>query len=566
MNKTVNINLAGTFFHIDEDAYLKLQRYLDAIKRSFSSAQGRDEIIADIEARVAELFAEKIQHDRQVISIKEVDAVIAVMGQPEDYLLDEEIFDDQPKTSRTYKERKQLYRDTEDKYIGGVCSGLGYYLGVDALWMRLIFILVTVFSGFGLIAYILFWILVPEASTTAQKLAMRGEAVNISNIEKKIKEGFDNVSEKVKNVDYEKVGSKVKSSSKTFFDTIGDIILFFFKIVAKFIGVILIITGASALIALFVGLFSAGIADIVHVPGVDFVDIFNTSGVSLWLASLLLFFAIGIPFFLLFYLGLKILVGSLKSMGNIAKFTLLGIWLLAIVGLIIIGARQASEHAYTGTTSTKEQIFVSTSDTLLIKMNTENEYTDHYYRNPSFALIVDENDTERIYSEDVQFNIRKSNDSLSYVAVRKEADGRTYSDARERAGKIDYAYRASEKTIELDDFLTTDSRNKFRDQEVDIDIYLPEGTVVKVDNSTYGNIGRSTKNDKGFYRSGIVGRLWKMGADGELKCLDCTAYDEETEPNSIRIDEEGLDINIKDRDGEEFKMKIDENGVKIKTN
>ncbi|MEH6706108.1 MAG: PspC domain-containing protein, partial [Galbibacter orientalis] len=200
MNKTININLANTFFHIDEDAYIKLQRYLDAIKRSFTDSQGKSEIIADIEARIAELFTERLLHERQVITTKEVDEVITIMGQPEDYLVDEEIFEDEPKSSKsnTRKPHKQLFRDTDHKYIGGVCAGLSYYLGIDALWVRLLFILTTLLSGFGILVYILFWILVPEAATTAQKIAMTGEPVNISNIEKKIKEGFDEVTEKVK--------------------------------------------------------------------------------------------------------------------------------------------------------------------------------------------------------------------------------------------------------------------------------------------------------------------------------------------------------------------------------
>ena len=233
MNKTVNINLANSLFHIDDTAYDKLRRYLESVKKSFAGTAGSDEIIADIEARVAELFLEKMENERQVITQKEVDAVINIMGQPEDYMVDEDIFEDQPKTSkstsRTSSSVKKLYRDTDQKYIGGVCSGLEHYLGFDALWIRLIFILLGVFTGFGFIAYILLWILVPEASTTSQKLDMTGKPINISNIERKVKEGFDDVADKVKNVDYDKVGNKVKSSSKTFFDTIGDIIMFLFK-------------------------------------------------------------------------------------------------------------------------------------------------------------------------------------------------------------------------------------------------------------------------------------------------------------------------------------------------
>src|SRR5690606_21921255 len=138
MNKTVNINLANTLFHIDDDAYNKLRRYLESIKRSFAGTKGSDEIIADIEARIAELFLEKMENERQVITHREVDQVIDVMGQPEDYMVDEDIFEDEPK--KTYAEPrprgKKLYRDIDQKYIGGVCAGLEHYLGLDALWIR----------------------------------------------------------------------------------------------------------------------------------------------------------------------------------------------------------------------------------------------------------------------------------------------------------------------------------------------------------------------------------------------------------------------------------------------
>ena len=110
MKKTVNINLAGTFFHIDEDAFGKLTRYLDAIKKSLSDPQGSDEIIRDIEGRIAELFSEKIETNTQVISTKELDEVITVMGQPEDYSVDEEIFEDAPSAAGTRTMYNQLFR------------------------------------------------------------------------------------------------------------------------------------------------------------------------------------------------------------------------------------------------------------------------------------------------------------------------------------------------------------------------------------------------------------------------------------------------------------------------
>ena len=197
MNKTVNINLAGIFFHIDEDAFLKLQGYLDAIRQSLTDSQGRAEIIADIEARIAELFNERIVNNKRVISLKEVDDVIVIMGQPEDYVVDDSIFEDDPlenvreKTKRPDSGSRKLFRDTDNSYIAGVSSGLGHYFGIDAIWIRLLWVLLAFGSGGTFIfIYILFWILVPEAVTTSDKLNMTGDPVNISNIEKKIKDGF----------------------------------------------------------------------------------------------------------------------------------------------------------------------------------------------------------------------------------------------------------------------------------------------------------------------------------------------------------------------------------------
>ncbi|WP_375324883.1 PspC domain-containing protein [Flagellimonas sp. GZD32] len=573
MNKTVNINLANTLFHIDDDAYNKLRRYLESIKRSFAGTAGSDEIIADIEARIAELFLEKMENERQVITHKEVDQVINVMGQPEDYMVDEDIFEDEPKKSHTQSSApkgKKLYRDIDHKYIGGVCAGLEHYLGIDALWIRLIFILLAVFtSGFGLIAYILLWILVPEAITTSQKLDMRGEPINISNIERKVKEGFDDVADKVKSVDYDKVGDKVKSSSKTFFDTIGDIIMFLFKIFGKFIGILLIIIGAATLVGLFFALFTVGLFDAVHFPGVDFYEIVNTTGAPVWLVSILLFFAVGIPFFFLLYLGLKILVTNLKSIGNIAKFSLLGLWLISVGLLIAFGVRQAAEFSNTGSVHEKNQMALQNpTDTLVIKMK-ENGYIysreDVHFGRMTFTY--DENDQRILISDEVEIKMRKSEDSLVNITVRKDANGSTSLAARDRAKNIEYGYEVSGNEIILDEYLTTDTSNKARHQEVTTTIYIPEGTVVRFEESTRGHIGRGISNDQDYYRSSIIGHFWKMDMDGELKCLDCpenNADDEEAHgKNKIIINEDGIDIDIKD-ESDSFQMKINEDGIKVK--
>lgn len=572
MNKTVNINLANILFHIDEKAFNKLQRYLESIKRSFSGTAGSDEIIADIEARVAELFQEKMENDRQVITLKEVDEVINIMGQPEDYMVDEDIFEDEPRKSSESRPRvKKLYRDIDNKYIGGVCAGLEHYLGFDVLWIRLIFIVLGIFTGFGFIAYILLWILVPEAATTSQKLDMRGEPVNISNIEKKVKEGFDEVADRVKSVDYEKVGNKVKSSGRTFFDALGDIIMFFFKVFGKFIGILLIIIGAATLIGLFIGLFTVGILDIVHIPGVDFYDMVNSTVAPVWLVSLLSFFAIGIPFFFLLYLGLKILVNNLKSIGNIAKFSLLGLWLLSIIGLSVLGIQQVSAHAFNGTSTVTEDLyFPQAIDTLRISLQSSDLYENQENVGINGMTVThNENGDKILFSDDVRFDIKKSEDSLAHIRIRKDADGSSFTSAKDRASKIDYNYSVEANTLLLDNFLTTDVKNKVRDQEVRLTVFVPANSVIQLDESAKRHIGRITRYDKDIYRSDIIDYQWLMQENGILKCLDCPEdidnEDEDDENGRIIINGNGVDIDIKD-DGDSFKMKIDEDGVKIKTN
>ncbi|SHI80742.1 phage shock protein C (PspC) family protein [Arenibacter nanhaiticus] len=569
MNKTININLANLFFHIDEVAYSKLQRYLEAIKRSFANTSGSDEIIADIEARIAELFHEKMENERQVITLKEVDEVINIMGQPEDYMVDEDIFEDLPKSTSNPIKIKKLYRDIESKYIGGVSAGLGHYFGIDALWIRLIWILLTIFSWGGFVfIYALLWILVPEAVTTAQKLDMTGETVNISTIEKKVKEGFDDVAEKVKNVDYEQVGNKVKKGSKNFFDALTEIITFLFKIIGKVFGIFLIILGAAGLVGLFIGLFTVGVLEVIHIPGIDFYDMINSTGTPIWLVSLLSFFAIGIPFFFLLYLGLKVLINNLKSIGSLAKYSLVGLWFLSIVTLVVLGVQQATAHAYTGSTTTKEILPYNIAlDTLQITMKSSDlyEYQEDYDFD-GMRVAYNDKGEKVLFNDEVRFNLKISEDGQAHIKITKDASGHSFNDAKDRASKIAYNYELKGNKLILDRFFITAAANKIRSQDVRVTLYLPKKTVIRLDKSAKNKLGYRTKTDREMDFLNMEDYLWQMGANGSLECVNCPLKKDldEKENNKILINKEGIDIDIKDN-GDSFKMKIDENGVKIKT-
>ncbi len=195
MKKVENINIGGTVFHVDDDAYEKLKSYLRTLNRHFKNTKGGDEIIADIESRIVELFQQKINNEKKVITMEDVNEVIATMGKPTDFEEDveEEYFGD-PDIRQIG--RKRLFRDIDNRIIGGVCSGLGAYFKLDPVWFRVAFIIATL-SGLSILVYLVLWVIIPPARTVSEKLEMNGDPVTISNIEKIIKDEMNDLRDKI---------------------------------------------------------------------------------------------------------------------------------------------------------------------------------------------------------------------------------------------------------------------------------------------------------------------------------------------------------------------------------
>ncbi|MFT7626564.1 MAG: phage shock protein PspC (stress-responsive transcriptional regulator) [Ulvibacter sp.] len=576
MKKTVNVNLAGMFFHIDEDAFGKLTRYLDAIKRSLSDPQGSDEIIRDIEARISELFSEKMKSSSQVISLKELDEVIAVMGQPEDYMVDEEIFEDSSSNSKrrsssssSSSSSKKLFRDVDDKFVAGVSSGIGHYLGIDVIWIRLVWV-ILVLVGFGspLLVYLLLWILVPAAESTADKLRMTGEPINISNIEKKFKEGYDAVADKVKSADYDKYGQKVKSGASGFFDTLGSILLVLVKIFVKFVGVLLVIISLSTLIGLIVGLFTFGSIDFWgHGELMDYVSLIDTTNSPIWLISLLALFAAGIPFFVLFILGLKLLIDNLKSIGTPAKILLLAVWILSIVGLGILGIQQATEQAFDGDSISENTLQVKTGDTLKIAMRADKQYSYDVSRQGGLKIEYDDNAEKVIYSNDIRLIVRHTRDSVGSLTIKKKAQGNSFLDAKKKAEAINYNYSLDDNNLFLNGFFTTDMKNKYRDQEVELVLYLPVGSVLFADRNTYSFHRNSSRYDD-ILNNGDEEYFLRIIENG-TQCLDCREESDgmmNSNTNDAAAWETDVEKDFNDHQDDSHRIIIDEDGIEVKHN
>ncbi|HKK87845.1 MAG TPA: PspC domain-containing protein [Saprospiraceae bacterium] len=210
MNKIININLGGKPFTIDDNAYEYLQKYMNSLKQYFKDYEEKEDIIYDIEARLGEIFEERLVN-RSIVGMHDVEEAMEQMGTPEDF---ENDMSAEQKTAGTHRMRdhrenkkqdkyrvgRKLMRDPENKKIAGVCSGLAAYFGMsDPLLIRVLF-LVLLFTGLGPIPYIILWILMPTPKTAADRLAMKGEDINYDNIAKEVHQEWSDLKERLSNI------------------------------------------------------------------------------------------------------------------------------------------------------------------------------------------------------------------------------------------------------------------------------------------------------------------------------------------------------------------------------
>ena len=567
MNKTVNINLGGTFFYIDEDAYQKMTRYFDAIKSSLNNSSGQDEILKDIEMRIAELISAKHSNDKQVINIKELDEVIAVMGQPEDYRIDDE---NEESTSSNFSASKKsgskkLFRDKENGMIGGVLAGVGHFIGIDKVWLRILLLLAIWLYGFGFLIYIILWIVMPEAKTTTDKLEMRGEPINISNIEKRVRAEYDSISDRVKSVDYDKLGNQVKSGATKAGSSFGDFIISILKIIAKIIGVILVLTTITVLSFLLIGIFSLGSGAFIDFPWQNFAETANFTDYPIWSFGLLMFFAVGIPFFFLMILGFKLIVPTMKSLGNVVNYSLLAIWIIAIGLTISLGVNQAMAFSTDGRTVKKEILNASQKDTLMIKFVHNSYFAKDIYDRDDFMITEDSVGTKIIYSNDVNLRILKTDEKVPFIQIENEASGKTLSEAKNRAEKIRYKFSLQGNRLVLDNYFLTPIQNKFRNQNVKITLFLPVGMHFKVDES----VKNYDRSDYTFFNLQYSSDtyIYKVG-ENEVICTNCPANetndsDFETTTKTTILKVNGEDIITKETSSKNELVKIDVNGEEV---
>lgn len=357
MKKTLTVNLNNTVYHIDEDAYNELQNYLDSLGKHFEGEEGADEILSDIEARIGELFKERNRFGMQIITVREVNEIIAIMGHPEDF--DNEISgienketpeknnpevpkeesdenDKEPKV----KVRKRLFRDPDNQILGGVASGIGVYLGVDPVIVRILIVLLTLFFGISFWIYIILWICLPKATTAAQKLEMRGEAVTIDNIKKTVVEEMEKTNEK----------QSEQQTEEPFLRRLGNLFIEGIKAIFK---IAFVLFGGCMGFILFIVLITLGITTIGIIFGSTHFMIYSMPYIPILTPVLgavkypgvlfiSLLFTLGIPLFGLirWLLRRKLHWNTIpKSTTN----TLIILWLICFITAIIFSTPMFSE-------------------------------------------------------------------------------------------------------------------------------------------------------------------------------------------------------------------------------
>jgi phage shock protein PspC (stress-responsive transcriptional regulator) len=367
MKKTLTINLGGIVFHIDEDAYDLLRSYLEKLKVRFNQ-ESANEIISDIENRMAEMFNEQKSFDRYVISKDDVQRVIEVMGNPDDIAGEEtgqERSSHQHSQNTSYKNiNRRFFRNPDDKILGGVCSGISAYFNIDPVWLRLLMALSIIFAGTGIMIYIILWIIIPEASTPLEKMQMRGEELNISNIERNIKNEMEGVKNRMQsfgnNLTTSSNKDKVRNGIQRIFGALGDFILLIVKFIGLIIGAVFSLAAIVVLAILSIILFMA----IGWIPASDsniighqfLSQIFSTNQLSLLSMGVLV--VVSLPVLVLLLNGLKILFKvnlNLKKIGAVLS----AFWIIGIFIVVYQGIELAKEFNSKAVVSTKVPLALS---------------------------------------------------------------------------------------------------------------------------------------------------------------------------------------------------------------
>ncbi len=515
MEKTLKINIAGAIFQIEDEAFELLRSYLNEINKHLKNAEGGNEMIEDIEARIAELFQSSPSWKTGVISKEDVEEIISTMGKPEE--IAEEAgaeFKDEKKTGS-----KRLYRETDGAIIGGVCNGLGAYLRIDPVWIRIIFVLFTVFYLSGLLVYIVLWIALPRAITIFQKRELYGGEIPQRDLGRKFKKEVNIAAENVKTTASEGA-EKVGGVFNEIFRAFGKFFIILFRIIIAIIGVAFIVAGFSTLLSYIIiaffqspiimgSFFDTGLFNIN-----DFLTILAGPALTPWLI-ILSSLVIILPLLGMIYWGIR-MVFQFRAKDLVLNISMFIIWIVSCTALSLILFSEGISFSHTGRVS---------DDITLEESGRINLYIDEQISEENYSKTLSlpgdhikfylDDDDNRMFSTPI-LQIFHS-EEVAHVQLVKYSSGRTSGHARQQADDLIYNFKIEENTFLLDDYYTIPGGTMWPGVKIKIRFYLPEGYEIYIDEELEDLFEDYQGN--GIYSYELGGKTWKMTEDGlaELK-------------------------------------------------
>jgi phage shock protein PspC (stress-responsive transcriptional regulator) len=489
MKKTISCNISGLIFNIEEPAYNRLSAYLDSLKNQLSHTEGKDEIYADIELRIAELFTEKLGATRQVVTEEDVNEVIAILGKPEDYIDEEETTFQKEEFSTSQQPKKQFMRDTDNALIGGVCGGISAYFGIDLTLVRAIFVLLFFLTGFGFMLYIVLWIITPKANTRADKLRMQGKPITVDTIIAEVQDASERIEKAAKSKKTQEQLHRVKEKSSGVAKAFG-----------RIIGLFLIIGSAFGIIAFLtvtltgVGIFTSDDGEQL-LSLYEFSDIIFRSSLQSFLGWTGLMAVVLIPLITLLVLGVSLLL-HIRSFW--AKYTLLSLLIMWFVGLgmmMVVGFQLAREFNHEAEYETKIGTVNANELTIVIPE------TGILHSGKSKITVNGEDmgdwlsiEGEEVKSGFVNLKLTASPDSQFHIIQETSSHGITPKKAMNLANEVRHEIKLDSNSVEINPYYFFPASSKLRGQSVTIYIQVPEhGKINWNGNKKLVNIDRRSR-------------------------------------------------------------------------
>ncbi len=516
MKRTISIHIGGYVFNIEEDAYSILETWLNSLQSKFSNDNDGSEILQDIEQGVAEHFKSMLDEAKSAITISNVNEVIRVMGAA-DQIKDEAIPENQEhdfvQNEEESKSNKRFFRDNEDRYIGGVASGIAHFLGVKPVWIRLAFILTSLFfAGSGIVIYLILLLTTPYARSRAEKLSMRGERMNIDNIQESVKQEFEQIKARFGDFKNSDEYSLFKQKAQNISANVSDSLARILNIFSGIIGVAIVLTTFIVLSVLSLFFFTD---NRIFMPDgmVYFSDIqqlipFSTSPFLFKLGIVLI---VGIPVVGILLAGFR-LIFKFKTNHKIFGISGTLLWLAGLAFIIVSGLGIAKNLEYEQNTLTNESILLRDSTIYLSLNDLGIELNSPNTKNMDNFVIKKTDDKFAIFGKPNLY-VRMSSDSISHIRIERYARGNSPESAFNNIKSIVYNNKLSGDSIWIDNYFRLPDNSAYSGQMISVYIDIPNNFSIYLDKQIahFDGFIRFKNSD---WHGNNPGRFWRMTPDG----------------------------------------------------